>query len=655
MSDASPTPSLSALRMIRVAAVTPSLRVADVRENVRVITQTFAEARDRHAQIVLYPELCITGYTCGDLFYESTLLHAAEAALAELAELTLTSDGVLIVGAPLSSRGQLYNCAVVIGQGSILGVVPKTYLPSYHEFYEARWFASSRDTEQTTIRIAGNDVPFGTGLLFEHRRSVLATATDVCFGVEVCEDLWATRSPSTDMALAGAQVLFNLSASNEVVGKAAYRRDLVRMQSARCIAAYVYCSAGSGESSTDVVFAGHNVICEQGELLAESERFSFDSQITCADIDVESLDNDRIRNTTFRAELSTHAFHRIPVFIHDEEPSDLIRPTMSNPFLGKTAESCAHLCSETLLLQSTALQQRMRHVGSTNLVLGVSGGLDSTLALYVCLHAVRAAGGDPSSITAISMPGFGTSSTTRALARRLADETGVRFKEIDITATVRSHFADIGHQEDVHDIVFENAQARERTQILMDVANANNAFVVGTGDLSEIALGWNTFNGDHMSMYAVNCGVPKTVVRAMVEWLRDHESKPSLRSALDAVVSQPISPELLPVAADGTSTQQTESVIGPYELHDFFLFHMLRHHFHPVKILSLALRTFHDKYSEAVIASWLRVFYRRFFANQYKRSAMPDGPKVLPLALSPRGDWRMPSDASARLWLAELP
>ncbi|MFM8569688.1 MAG: NAD(+) synthase, partial [Candidatus Kapaibacterium sp.] len=475
MSASLQSPSLGDLRMLRVAAVTPSLRVADVRENVQVIKETFLAARDRHAHIVLFPELCVTGYTCGDLFYESTVLHAAESALSDLAELTLEHDGIMIVGAPLGSRGQLYNCAVVIGQGSILGVVPKTYLPSYHEFYEARWFASSRDTEQASIRIAGQDVPFGTGLLFEHRRSVLATGTDVCFGVEVCEDLWATRSPSNDMALAGAQILFNLSASNEVAGKASYRRDLVRMQSARCIAAYVYCSAGSGESSTDVVFAGHNVICEQGVLLAESERFSFESQITCADIDIESLDNDRIRNTTFRAELSSHAFQRIPVFLHDEQPAELLRPSSIHPYLGDDPVESARLCSEILMLQSTALQQRMRHVGSSTLVIGISGGLDSTLALYVCLHAVHAAGHEPSCITAISMPGFGTSETSRNLAKELARETGVRFTEIDITAAVRSHFADIGHDEGIHDLVFENAQARERTQVLMDVANKHRA------------------------------------------------------------------------------------------------------------------------------------------------------------------------------------
>lgn len=646
--------SLSDLQMIRVAAVTPTMHVANVHENVRCIKETFQAARLQHAQIVLYPELSVTGYTCGDLFYESTLLSAAEQALTDLADITLHTDGIMIVGAPLRSRGQLYNCAVVIGQGVILGVVPKTYLPSYHEFYEARWFASSRDTVQTTIRIGGNDVPFGTGLLFEHRKSILAPATTVCFGVEVCEDLWATRSPSTDMALAGAQILFNLSASNEVVGKAAYRRDLVRMQSARCIAAYVYCSAGSGESSTDVVFAGHNVICEQGEILAESERFSFASQITCADIDVESLDNDRIRNTTFRAELSLHDFHRVPVFLHDEDPSALLRTAPRQPFLGDDTSNYAHLCSEILMLQSTALQQRMRHLNSTKLVLGISGGLDSTLALFVCLNAVHAAGGSPADIVAVSMPGFGTSTTTKTLAHELAAQTGVRFLEIDISESVRSHFRDISHSENDHDIVFENAQARERTQILMDIANKNSAFVIGTGDLSEIALGWNTFNGDHMSMYSVNCGVPKTVVRAMVEWLRDNEKNEVLRQVLHDVVSNPISPELLPVAANGESTQNTELVIGPYELHDFFLYHMLRHHYSPRKILALSEGTFHERYTRDQITTWLSVFYRRFFAHQYKRSAMPDGPKVLSLALSPRGDWRMPSDATVQLWLDEL-
>ncbi len=646
--------SLQSLGFLRVAAITPELRIADVEFNTAEISRCYERACAQKAQVVLFPELSVTAYTCGDLFYQTALHDATENALSQLSALTLDSDAVLIVGAPLHTRGQLYNCAVIISQGRIVGVVPKTFLPNYNEFYESRWFASSRDSVEDTLVVCGEEVPFGPNLLFEHRCSPLAHATSFCFGVEICEDLWATKSPSTDMSLTGAQVIFNLSASNEVLGKAQYRRDLVRMQSARCIGAYVYCSAGSHESSTDVVFAGHNIICENGSILAESERFSFDSQITLADVDIEALENERFRNSTFRSEISALDFTHCKVFLQDQVVESCIRPLNAHPFVPAANSYGDERCAEVFSLQCTALAKRLQHTKCSRVVIGVSGGLDSTLALMVCVHTFQLLNLDLRGIHAITMPGFGSSTTTRSYAYELCQKLGVEFREISISETTMSHFRDIGHDPANHSIVFENAQARERTQVLMDVANQVGAFVIGTGDLSEIALGWNTFNGDHMSMYAVNSGVPKTLVKTLVEWAARKHYAENLGELLKAICDMPISPELLPLDAKGNSTQSTEDSIGPYELHDFFLYHMLRHHHSPRKIFVLSCQAFADEYSPDTILRWLRVFYQRFFANQFKRNSMPDGPKIGTIALSPRGDWRMPSDAMSSLWLTEL-
>ncbi len=645
------TQSLSSLSYIRVAAVTPELRIADVEFNRETIASCYEEACRSGAQVVLFPELSVSAYTCGDLFYQQALLDAVENAIEKLCRASGEHDAIMIVGAPLHTRGQLYNCAVVIAHGRVVGVVPKTFLPNYNEFYESRWFASSRDSVENTIVICGDEVPFGPNLLFEQRHSPLATATAFCFGVEICEDLWATKSPSTDMSLTGAQVIFNLSASNEVVGKSLYRRDLVRMQSARCIGAYVYCSAGSHESSTDVVFAGHNLICENGSVLAESERFSFDSQITMADLDIAALENDRFRNSTFRSEISALNFTHCKVFLQDQLVERYIRPISPLPFVPQHSQQ--ERCKEVFSLQITALAKRIKHTGCHQVVIGVSGGLDSALALLVCVETFRQLGLDTSGIHALSMPGFGSSQTTQEYSRELSTSLGVDFREISIKATTLSHFNDIGHDPDVHNVVYENAQARERTQILMDVANQLRAFVIGTGDLSEIALGWNTFNGDHMSMYGVNSGIPKTLVKAMVLWAAKNEYS-EVGDLLRRICDLPISPELLPLSQQGANAQSTEETIGPYELHDFFLYQMLRHHHRPRKIYIVATQTFVSRYDDKTIARWLRVFYQRFFANQFKRNAMPDGPKIGTIALSPRGDWRMPSDAQAALWLDEV-
>ncbi len=647
------TSSLTKFHCVRVAAVSPDLRIADVTYNVDEIKRCYYDARSQKAQLIVFPELCVTAYSCGDLFYESALLDAAESALIELAELTMNDEACLVVGAPLRATGQLYNCAAVLSHGSIVAIVPKTYLPSYNEFYEGRWFASSLDAVGKTIRVGAEEYPFGTNFIFHQQQTALSTATSFSFGVEICEDLWATKSPSTDQALAGAQILVNLSASNELVGKADYRRDLVRMQSARCISAYVYCSAGAMESSTDVVFAGHNLLCENGVMLAESQRFRFDSQCTIADIDVGSLNSERIRNTTFRSEVASKEFISGRIIVADQQVDSLLRTVDPLPFVPSSEEARQQRCSEILELQCTALRRRIMHSRVKRLVIGISGGLDSALALLVSAECFDRMGRDRKDILTVSMPGFGSSTRTQNFARELCGAVGSEFREISIVASTLQHFADIQHDASNHNVVYENAQARERTQILMDLANAESALVVGTGDLSEIALGWNTFNGDHMSMYAVNSGIPKTLVKTMVQWLSEQDGHSKYKDLLASICNQPISPELLPLGADGESSQSTEASIGPYELHDFFLYHMLRHHRHPSEIAALADIAFGDTYSQTEILQWLRVFYTRFFQHQFKRSCMPDGPKVGTIALSPRGDWRMPSDAQSRLWLEE--
>ena len=646
--------SLYSVGMIRVAAVTPELRIGEVHYNIEKIKDEYIKACNAKAQVVAFPELCITSYSCADLFFQSLLLASVEKSLNNLCELTNGYDSTIIVGAPIRSNGQLYNCAVVIGHGKIHGVIPKTFLPNYNEFYEMRWFASANDSFEKEIYLCGNLVKFGTNLLFEQRTTQLASATSFTFGVEICEDLWTAKSPSTDMALAGAQVIFNLSASNEVLGKSEYRRDLVRMQSARCTAAYVYVSAGPHESTTDVVFAGHNIVCENRTVLCESERYTFGSSMILADIDIERLNNERIHNSTYRVESPNKEFERVPLFLADVEVESLLRSVSANPFVPAQSESRSSRCREIFALQSTALSKRLLHIGCNNVVIGVSGGLDSTLALLVCIESFKKLNLDVGGIHAVTMPGFGTTTRTKSNAEQLAESLGVTLKNIPINEAVIQHFNDIQHPATLYNTVYENAQARERTQILMDIANQVNGIVIGTGDLSELALGWSTYNGDHMSMYSVNCGVPKTLVKYIVQWCSDELFKGSASSILHDICNSPISPELLPEITDGVNAQETEKSIGPYELHDFFLYYHIRFGFSPFKIFTLAALAFHNIYEHSVIKRWLKVFYSRFFSQQFKRSAMPDGPKVGGVSLSPRGDWRMPSDASAELWLGQV-
>ncbi len=636
---------------VRAAAVSPNLRVADVTFNVGEIIAALRRAADAGASLALLPELSVTGYSCGDLFYQTLLLERARAALEPLARATAETGAACVVGLPLLQDGRIYNCAAFLNQGAVVGIVPKTYLPNTQEYYEARWFASSRYAQFDAVEINGARVPFGADLLFR------ATNLPACvLGIEICEDLWALNAPSSDKALAGATILLNPSASDETLGKWDYRTALASHQAGRCLAAYLYAGAGANESSTDVVFGGHSLIAEYGATLAQTERFRFDTQMALADLDVERLVNERAKNTSFSTQAPREKYRSVAFELTEPRvptPYVLLRPLSRTPFVPGDAEKRAAHCREILALQATGLAKRLKHIGAAHAVIGLSGGLDSTLALLATLKAFDALGLARRGIVSISMPGFGTTTRTQSNAEQLAAHLGITFRTIPIADAVRQHFRDIGHDENVHDVTYENAQARERTQILMDVANQVNGIVVGTGDLSELALGWATYNGDQMSMYHVNAGVPKTLVRYLVEWAADSEFSGETARILRDVVATPISPELLPLDENG-QLQATEAALGPYILHDFFLYYMARHQFAPRKIFFLARQAFGDAYDAPTILKWLGVFYKRFFSQQFKRSAMPDGPKVGSVALSPRGDWRMPSDASAALWLQEV-
>jgi len=643
-------PDSRAHGFLRVATVTPELRVADVGFNAAAIRTAMKAAAGNGASLALFPELSLTGYTCGDLFAQALLLTRAREALLELAAATKAIGIHAVVGLPFAVHGRLYNCAAVLGGGRVLGFVPKQFLPTTGEYYEERWFTSAAGLTPVEIDLGDYSAPLATNLLF---------ADDVAgctFGVEVCEDLWAVHPPSGDLCLAGANLILNPSASNELLGKAAYRRDLVRQQSARCLAAYAYAGAGPGESSTDVVFSGHCLIAENGSMLAESERFKFDTQITCADLDLGRLQHERLCNSSFSAGIAGRDFHRIAVSLTARAATPLgsLRPNPALPFVPSDPRIRAETCREIFAIQSTGLAKRLKHTGAKKVVIGISGGLDSTLALLVAAHAFDLLGLDRQGILAPTLPGFGTTKRTRGNAEKLVEEIGATLRVIPIHDAIKQHFRDIGHDEHVHDVTYENAQARERTQILMDLANQASGFVVGTGDLSEAALGWCTFNGDHMSMYHVNAGIPKSLVRYLIDWCADAEFSGATAKVLHDIAATPISPELLPTTDDGKSQQHTEDLIGPYELHDYFLYHIVRHGARPAKVLYLAELAFGARYPRAVILRWLEVFVRRFFSQQFKRSAMPDGPKVGSVALSPRGDWRMPSDASAAEWLAEI-
>ncbi|MDY5783394.1 MAG: NAD(+) synthase [Gemmiger sp.] len=628
---------------LRAAAASPGLRVADVAYNTQEIIKSMREYAARNAQLLCLPEFCLTGYTCSDLFLQETLICGAEQGLAEILAASCGLNLVTVVGLPVRRSGKLYNCAAVVCDGKLLGLVPKTHLPNYSEFYEKRHFLPG-PAQASPMELAGQQTLFGTNLLFACRQM-----PEFVLGVEICEDLWAPIPPSCTHALAGATVIANLSASDETVGKAAYRRDLVCGQSARLLCGYLYADAGHGESTTDMTFAAHDLIAENGTLLAEAGPFEDGRAVT--ELDLGRMVQERTRNTTF--EPHTEGYTTVSF---DLEPVEvpLTRKVSPTPFVPRDDAARAERCELILRIQAEGLAKRMEHTHARCAVVGISGGLDSCLALLVAVRACHILGRDPRDIVAITMPCFGTSKRTRSNAEILCEALDVSFQEINITATVQSHFADIGQDPETYDVTFENCQARVRTLELMDYANKNGGFVIGTGDLSELALGWATYNGDHMSMYGVNAGVPKTLVRHIVRYVADTCGKETLSRVLLDILDTPVSPELLPAAADGSFSQQTEKLVGPYELHDFYLYYVLRFGFGPKKIYRLALAAFTGRYEPEVLLAWLNNFYRRFFAQQFKRSCLPDGPKVGSVTLSPRADWRMPSDACNALWMREL-
>lgn len=628
---------------LRAAAASPGLRVADVAYNTQEIIKSMREYAARNAQLLCLPEFCLTGYTCSDLFLQETLIYGAEQGLAEILAASCGLNLVTVVGLPVRRSGKLYNCAAVVCDGKLLGLVPKTHLPNYSEFYEKRHFLPG-PAQASPMELAGQQTLFGTNLLFACRQM-----PEFVLGVEICEDLWAPIPPSCTHALAGATVIANLSASDETVGKAAYRRDLVCGQSARLLCGYLYADAGHGESTTDMTFAAHDLIAENGTLLAEAGPFEDGRAVT--ELDLGRMVQERTRNTTF--EPHTEGYTTVSF---DLEPVEvpLTRKVSPTPFVPRDDAARAERCELILRIQAEGLAKRIEHTHARCAVVGISGGLDSCLALLVAVRACHILGRDPRDIVAITMPCFGTSKRTRSNAEILCEALDVSFQEINITATVQSHFADIGQDPETYDVTFENCQARVRTLELMDYANKNGGFVIGTGDLSELALGWATYNGDHMSMYGVNAGVPKTLVRHIVRYVADTCGKETLSRVLLDILDTPVSPELLPAAADGSFSQQTEKLVGPYELHDFYLYYVLRFGFGPKKIYHLALAAFAGRYEPEVLLAWLNNFYRRFFAQQFKRSCLPDGPKVGSVTLSPRADWRMPSDACNALWMREL-
>ncbi len=628
---------------IKVAVGTPDVRVADCHFNAGQTVQMMHSAADLEVKLLVLPELGLTAYTCGDLFLQKTLLEGALEALQEVVMASRDLKMVIIVGLPLVHAGKLYNCAAVVQLGRVLGVVPKTHIPNYQEFYEARWF-SQAPAVNSTLKIGWEQVPFGSRLLF-----TCAEMEEFAFAVEICEDLWVPNPPSTSHALAGALIVANLSASDELVGKSDYRRQLVSGQSARLVCAYLYADAGPGESSTDLVFTAHDLIAENGILLAE--RDCGETGLLLTEVDVSRLAIERRRLTTFPACVD-EGYTKI-AFSQNVVNTTLTRDFPRFPFVPAEGPDRLSRCETILRLQALGLCKRLSHTGSHSAVVGVSGGLDSTLALLVTVDAFDRLSLPRTGIFAITMPCFGTTDRTRDNAEALAQALGVTLKRIDITQAVLQHFSDIGQESDRHDVVFENSQARERTQVLMDMANKESALVVGTGDLSELALGWATYNGDHMSMYGVNASVPKTLIRHLVAYYAQIHAVPALSEVLMDVLDTPVSPELLP-AKDGRISQVTEDIVGPYELHDFFLYYAIRWAYGPAKVYRIACKTFEGMYTPQTILKWLRVFISRFFSQQFKRSCLPDGPKVGSVALSPRGDWRMPSDACVELWKQEL-
>lgn len=637
---------------VKVAAAVPAVKVADCEYNTLQIENIIAQAEGKGVEIIVFPELCITGYSCQDLFRQSLLLEQVEASMLMLLDFTRNLDIISIVGLPVVVGDMLLNCAAVIQKGDLLGLIPKTYLPNYSEFYEKRWFASSQDLQPTEIRFAGNKI------LVTPQPTLFKTCDGVLFGIEICEDVWAPAPPSNRLALAGADMTFNLSASDELIGKHKYLKSLLSQQSARTISGYIYSGCGFGESSQDVVYAGNAFIYENGQLLAEGERFSFKPQVIISQIDIEKLRSERRNNSTYVNAQREHDARIVNAHTTvAQRDFELIRDVDPHPFI-PGQEDMGTSCNEIFSIQVAGLAKRLVHTNCKTVVLGISGGLDSTLALLVCVKTFDKLGWPRKGIVGVTMPGFGTTDRTHNNAVTLMESLGVTIREVSISAAVEQHFKDIGHDMSVHDVTYENSQARERTQILMDLGNQLGGLVIGTGDLSELALGWATYNGDHMSMYGVNAGIPKTLIRHLVQYVAESVDDTSRETLLD-IIDTPVSPELIPADEDGNIRQKTEELVGPYELHDFFLYYVLRFGFRPLKIFMLASKAFNGNnngttfYDDATIKKWLTIFLRRFFSQQFKRSCLPDGPKVGSVSLSPRGDWRMPSDASSTLWLKE--
>jgi len=632
---------------VKVASAVPSVKVADCKYNVEQMESLILQANNQGVEIICFPELSISSYTCGDLFGQQLLLDEAEMGLISLMNFTRSMDIISIVGLPVPYNGALLNCAAVVQKGKILGMVPKNFLPNYNEFYEMRWFTSGRDVPEGSVLICGQQVLISAFQIFK---------TSTCkFAIEICEDVWAPIPPSSFLTMRGADIIFNLSADNDVVGKFSYLTQLISQQSARTISGYVFSGCGFGESTQDVVFGSKAMIYENGTLLAQSERHSLEPQLVMSEIDVERLRSERRLNTTFSsnaASLKDMPMHEVVCVSAHVQEHTITRYVDPHPFVPKGSK-LDERCDEIFSIQTEALAKRIIHTNCETVVVGISGGLDSTLALLVCVKTFDRLNKSRRGIVGITMPGFGTTDRTYTNAINLMQQLGITTREISITKAVTQHFNDLGHDMTVHDVTYENGQARERTQILMDAANQMNGLVIGTGDLSELALGWATYNGDHMSMYGVNVSVPKTLVQHLVKWVASSIDDETTRNTLMDIVNTPISPELIPADEDGNITQKTEDLVGPYELHDFFLYYLLRWGFRPQKIYKLAKIAFAKEYDDATIKKWLTTFCRRFFAQQFKRSCLPDGPKVGSCSLSPRGDWRMPSDASSAAWLEE--
>ena len=630
---------------VRVAASVPELKVANVEFNTKEVIKEIKTLDKEGVQIVTFPELCLTGYTCADLFSQDILITKSKEAIKEVIDSTKLLDIISIIGAPIVCDNQLFNCGVVINKGKILGIVPKTYIPNYGEFYEKRWFSTSNTLTSKTINLFGKEVPIGIDLVFRDINDSKFT-----FGIEICEDLWSPKAPSVEAALNGATMIFNLSASNEVIGKAQYRKNLINMQSAKNVCAYIYSSSGVNESSTDLVFSGYAGISENGSMLVENERFNFKTNYIISDVDIQRLMNNRIKDISFMGIGAINNYRVIDIDLKDNN-NDLKRIYDAYPFVPSNEDKRAERCSEIINIQACGLAKRIKHTGMKKCVIGISGGLDSTLAFLVIIEAYRKLGISFDNLIGVTMPGFGTTGRTYNNALTLMKNYGVTMREVSIKEASLQHFKDIGLEETDRSVTYENTQARERTQILMDIANKEGGLVIGTGDLSELALGWCTYNGDHMSMYAVNTSIPKTLVRYLVKYFADIEQNEECKKTILDILDTPISPELLPPSKDGKIEQQTESVVGPYILHDFFLYHFMRYGASPDKIKYIASKTFDGMYDEETIDKWLKFFIKRFFNQQFKRSCLPDGPKVGTIRVSPRGDLRMPSDADSSIWL----